>query len=232
MQYNWEEVYIWFAKEPLMPSPNFGYLGVKIQNPERTMIMCNECWKYFKRLHPKHLQKHWMDFIEYKRKHGYSLTTCLIADAESLAISKNILWRPHSINNNKEALEKRKENHKKALEEWKSKWENSMDRKNKFWTCPEQIKDRLRNYIERYWRLPTCDAFWEDWKAIYSLLKHKFWDINKWFREYKLPTKKIKPWQYVEYEFGDGEKIKAGYNYDNWEKITAKIKETSLLFTM
>ena len=230
IQYNWQEVYIGFAKQPLMPTDKFGYLGVKIQNLEKTHIMCCECGKFFKRIHTKHLNKHWLSMLEYKKKYGYSLNTSIIADAESLAISRAILWKPHSIDKNKEALEKREIEHKKSLDEWKSKWENSMERKNKYWTCPEQIKDRLKNYIERYWQLPTYAWLWEDWKALYSLLKHKFGDINKWFKEYWLPTKKIKPWSYVEYTFSDGEKIKIGYNYDNWEKLVKKIKKTSLLF--
>ena len=226
IQYNWQEVYIGFAKQPLMPTDKFWYLWVKIQNLEKTRIMCCECGQFFKRIHTKHLIKHWLTMKEYKVKYGYSLTTSIIADTESLAISKRILWKAHSIEKNSEALEKAREGRKENT--WK--WENSMERKNKYWTCPEQLKDRLKNYIERYWQLPTYNWLWEDWVVLYSLLKYKYWDINKWFLEYWLPTKKLKPWSYVEYTFSDGEAIKVWYNYDNWDKLVNKIKETSLLF--
>lgn len=222
--------YIWYAKLPLMPNQTFWYKWVKIQNEERTSIMCNECGKFYKRLHTKHLKKHNLSSIEYKKKYWYSTTSSIVADIESLNISKRILWKPHSIENNKDALEKRRENHIKSLSEWASSWENSMERKNKFWTCPEQLKVRLKNYIERFWMMPTCSSIWQDWQALYSLLKHKYKNINSWFLEYWLPIKNLIPWVCVEYKFSDWEVIKIGYKYNNRDKLVKKIKETSLLF--
>jgi predicted transcriptional regulator len=79
------------------------------------MLMCNECGKFFKRLHTKHLVKHGLTSDEYKKKYGYQKTTGMIADQESINISKRILGKSHSININKEALEKRKQNHSIAM---------------------------------------------------------------------------------------------------------------------
>lgn len=230
MEYNWQEVYMWFYKEPLMPTENFWYLWVRIQNPERTLLMCNECWKFFKRLHTKHLVKHWLTINEYRIKYWYHKTTWMIADQESINISKKILWKAHSIHLNTEWLERRKENHIIALLEWKSSWENSNERQNRLGTCIAQIWDRLKNYLERFWRPPTCNAMWEDWKALFSLLKHRYWDVNEWFRFYWLPTKKLIPWECVEYTFQDNTIIQVWYKHDNWDRLYAKIKQTSSLF--
>lgn len=230
MEYNWKEVYMWFYKEPLMPTENFWYLWVRIQTPDRTMIMCNECGKFFKRLHTKHLIKHWLTIDEYRTKYGYNKTTSMIADQESVNISKRILGKAHSVHLNKEAQEKRKINHAKALSEWKSTWAVTNERQNWYWTCIAQVGDRLKNYIERYWRPPTYNAIGEDGKALYSMLKHRYGDINKWFRVYWLPTKKLIPWECVEYSFEDWEVIQVWYKHDNWEELYSKIKSTCKLF--
>ena len=228
-KYEWEDVYMWFYKEPLMPTEKFGYLGVRIQNPDRTMIMCNECWKFFKRIHTKHLVKHGLSMEEYRKKYWYAKNTAMIADMESLNLSHKILGKPHSINNNPEALEKSKESRENWIELWK--WENSNERQNKLGTCYEQIKDRLKTYIERFWQLPSYNAMWEDWKALFSLLKHRYWDVNRWFQEYWLPTKKLKPWDCVEYRFSDWEVIRVGYKYnENWKLLIDKVMQTSNLF--
>lgn len=230
MQYNWEEVYMWFYKEPLMPTDKFWYLGIRIQNPERTMIMCNECWKFFKRLHTKHLVKHGLTIDEYKKKYGYQKTTGMVADQESINISKKILGKAHSINLNHETLEIRKENHAIALSNWKATWENSNERQNRLGTCVAQIWERLKNYIERFWRPPTCNAMWDDGKALYSLLKHRYGDVNLGFKQYWLPIKKLIPWECVEYTFSDNTVIQVWYKHDNWDKLYAKIRQLSPLF--
>lgn len=229
MEYNGQEVYMWFFKEPLMPTEKFWYLWVRIQSPDRTMIMCNECGKFFKRLHTKHLAKHWLSIDEYRSKHGYNKTTSMISDQESVNFSKKILGKAHSINNHSQ--EKRKINHEKALKEWKATWAVTNERQNWYGTCIAQIGDRLKNYIERYGRPPTYSAIWEDGKALYSLLKHRYGDINKWFRIYGLPTKKLIPWECVEYIFDDWEVIRVWYKHNNWDSLLDKIKQTSNLFT-
>jgi len=211
-----------------MKAPVHWFLGVRIQNEDRTKVMCNECWEFFKRIHPKHLNKHWLSIDEYRKKNWFSMNTAMIADEESLKISHKILWKPHSINNNKEALENRYIACTTSRE--LGKWENSNERQNKYGTCHDQVWDRLKNYIERFWQLPTYNSIWEDGKAIFSLLKHRYWDVNKWFKEYWLPQKDLIPWVCVEYTFSDWEVIKVGYTYNNWDKLVEKIKLTSPLF--
>lgn len=223
-----ENVYMGFYKEPLMKAPKFGYLWVRIQNPERTMIMCNECGNFFKRIHTKHIVKHWLTMEEYRKKNWYQKATAMCADQESINISKAILGRSHSIHLNEKALEKRVENHAKSLET--GKWKNSNERQNKLWTCHDQIGERLKTYIERFWRPPTYNAMWEDWKALFSLLKHRYGSANDGFKEYWLPIKKLIPWECVEYHFSDSTIIKVWYKHDNWDQLYAKIKSTCSLF--
>jgi len=225
---NHDKVYMGFYKEPLMSAPNFGYLGIRIQSPDRTLLMCNECWKFYKRLHSKHLAKHGLTIEEYRKKNGYQKSTAMIADQESINISKRILGKSHSIHLNEKALEKRKESYDNWIEI--GKWENTNERQNKLGTCHDQIADRLKNYIERFWRPPTYNAMWEDGKALYSLLKHRYGDVNDWFKEYWLPIKKLIPWECVEYTFKDSTIIQVGYKHDNWDRLLAKIKKTSSLF--
>lgn len=154
----------------------------------------------------------------------------MIADQESINISKKILGKSHSIHLNTKALETRKENHALALQNGSSSWENTNDRQNKKGTCIAQIGDRLKNYIERFGRPPTHNAMGDDGKALYSLLKHRYGDINIGFREYGLPTKIIIPGECVEYTFSDNTVIQVGYKHDNWDRLYAKIRQTSLLF--
>jgi len=220
--------YLWFYKDPLMPSPNFWYLGVRTQNAERTLIMCNECGKFFKRIHTKHLVKHWLTMEQYREKYGYQKSTAMCADQESINISKKILWKTHSIQNNREALKKRAENHAKSTEN--GKWKNRNGRQNEFWTCHDQIGERLRIYLERFWRPPTYSAMWEDWGALYSLLRNRYGSVNDWFKEYGLPIKHLIPWECVEYHFSDSTIIKVWYKHDNREQLYAKIKSTCSLF--
>lgn len=229
MEYNGKEVYMGFYKEPLMKAPSQGYLGVRIQNPERTQIMCNECGQYFKRLHTKHLQKHWLSIEEYRKKNWYAKNTWMIADMESLKISKTILGKPHSIQNNREAMESRYLACTTSREI--GVWKNSNERQNKFWTCHDQVKERLKNYIERFWQLPTYQSIGEDGRALFSLLKHRYNDVNIGFKVYDLPTKKLIPWSCVEYTFKDWEVVQVWYKHKNWDKLIQKIKETSLIFT-
>lgn len=229
MEYNWTEVYMGFYKEPLMKAPSHGYLGVRIQNKERTHVMCNECGEFFKRLHPKHLNKHWLSIDEYRKKNWFSMNTAMISDEESLKISHKILGKPHSIQNNEEAMQNRYIACTTSRE--LGVWENSNERQNKFWTCHDQVGERLRNYIERFGQLPTCASIGEDGRALFSLLKHRYNDVNVWFKEYGLPTKKLIPGKCVEYTFKDWEVVQVWYRHNNWEKLIQKIKETSLLFT-
>jgi hypothetical protein len=230
MQYNWEEVYMWFYKEPLMPTDKFWYLWVRIQNPDRTMLMCNECGKFFKRLHTKHLVKHRLTIDDYRKKYGYQKTTWMVADQESINISKKILGKAHSIHFNTEVMKTRRENHAIAISNWKATWENSNERQNRLGTCIAQIWERLKNYIERFWRPPTCNAMWDDGKALYSLLKHRYGDVNVWFKQYWLPIKKLIPWECVEYTFSDSTVIQVWYKHDNWDRLYAKIRQLSPLF--
>ncbi len=223
-----ENVYMWFYKEPLMKAPNFWYLWVRVQSEDRATLMCNECGKFFKRIHTKHLAKHWMTMEEYRKKNWYQKSTAMCADQESINISKAILWRSHSINMNEEALRKRAENHKASMEN--GKWENSNERQNKLGTCHDQIGERLRIYLERFWRPPTYNAMGEDGKALFSLLKHRYWTANNWFIEYWLPIKNLIPWECVEYTFQDNTIIKVWYKHDNWDQLYAKIKSTCSLF--
>lgn len=230
MEYNWQQVYLGFYKEPLMKAPEHWFLGVRIQNEDRTKVMCNECWEFFKRLHPKHLNKHWLSIDEYRKKNWFSMNTAMIADEESLKISHKILGKPHSINNNREALENRYLAFITSRELWK--WENSNERQNKYGTCHDQVWDRLKKYIERFWQLPTYASIWEDWKAIFSLLKHRYWDVNIGFKEYWLPRKDLVPGVCVEYTFSDWEIIRVWYKHNNWDKLVEKIKQTSKLFVI
>lgn len=230
MEINYDECYLWFYKKPLMPTENFWYLWVRVQNPERTMLMCNECWKFLKRIHTKHLKKHGLTSDEYKKKYGYNKTTGMVADQESINISKKILGKSHSIHLNSDALVVRAENHSLSPKNWKSNWNNTNEMQNKLGTCIDQIWDRLKNYIERFWRPPTCNAMWDDGKALYSLLKHRYGDVNIGFREYGLPTKVLIPGECVEYTFSDNTVIQVWYKHDNWDRLLAKIKKTSILF--
>lgn len=230
MEINYDECYLWFHKKPLMKAPNYWFLWVRVQSKDRDYILCNECWRFYKRLHSKHLAKHGLTIEEYRKKNGYQKSTAMIADQESINMSKRILWKTHSIHLNEKALEKRAENHSESLKEGRSAWENTNERQNKLGTCHDQIGDRLKNYIERFWRPPTYNAMWEDGKALYSLLKHRYGDVNDGFKEYWLPIKKLIPWECVEYTFKDSTIIQVGYKHDNWDRLLAKIKKTSSLF--
>ena len=194
------------------------------------MILCNECGKFFRRIHTKHLAKHWLTMAEYREKNGYQKTTAMCADQESINMSKRILWKAHAINKNEEALERRAENHALALKENKSSWKNTNERQNKFWTCVDQVGDRLKNYLDRFWRPPSYNAMWEDGKALFSLLKHRYGSSNAWFEFYWLPTKKLIPWECVEYTFKDWTTIQVGYKHDNWDRLYAKIRQTCKLY--
>jgi proteasome assembly chaperone (PAC2) family protein len=74
---------------------------------------------------------------EYRKKYGYQKTTGMIADQESINISKKILGKAHSIHLNSNALEKRKESFEKSVEI--GKWENSNERQNRLGSCVAQI---------------------------------------------------------------------------------------------
>jgi hypothetical protein len=195
IDYEGGHAYIGFAKTPLMKSVSgIGFQGVKLQTPNRDRIQCHECGKWQRALNSKHLKTHELTTGEYKEKYGFNKNTGLVSDKHSIHL------RDRAINNKNltDSLKKKPED----LRKWnKDRGFNShsMERMNGYGTCPEQLRARLINFINRFKRLPLGS----ERNIGYFSYCDRFGSMNNALKEYGLPTR-VRRGRVTEYVFPDG----------------------------
>ena len=183
--------YIGFAKTPLMPNANgIGYMGVKIQSENRELIQCFECGEWFKQLsgHLKFCAD--LTAAEYKDAFGYNQGTGLIAD-----VSSNLVAEVAVARGNLKHLKGIPGGHKQRPRK------GSMENKNLHGTCPEQLKTRLVNYVNRFKMLPGTDSQREAFP--YHAAAKLYGSFNGFLKAHGFPTKR-KHGLTTDYTFPDG----------------------------
>lgn len=173
-----KRAYVGIAKKPLMPtSTGIGFLGVLLQNEARNRVQCYECGSWMKIITSLHLNKCCgITSIEYREKHGLNKSNGLCSDMTSLRYTKN-------------ALEANPENRLKyAFKPGQSSrnfTKRTTERENQHGTCPEQIKDRLFQFIADNRELPSQG---NKGRPLYKILIARFGSFGKGLAHYGLPV--------------------------------------------
>lgn len=221
-----DKCYIGLAKAPLMPNDNgIGFKGVKIQTPNRELIQCSECGQWLRSISDFHLKKHKLTTKEYKKKYGLNSGTALSSDITSNKRAKNM----DRINiENKEIIEKARQINKKHLLKGRGRKIQTFEQMNNVGLCPEQIREKVRNYIIRFNRLPVKNNGRDGFREL-SALKKRYGGINGLYKELGLPTKeRIIPGLFL-WKFPDGFIIKWKQS-EGYDEIVFNIKKRCSLF--
>lgn len=200
--------YIGLAKLPLMKNDNgIGFKGVKVQSENRALIQCSNCSMWLTKLAAAHLQKcGGLTTREYKEKFSLNLHSGLISDVtgNKMSVLAEKLLATNKFNRGYNGKRKFLKGRKPSME--------TLD---KWGTCPEQLRDRLFEYINRFKRIPNGSP--REGISV-PTYKYRFGSFNNALKHYKLPTR-TQFGAYVLYEFQDGTIYKIQKHYFDYEKF-------------
>lgn len=206
--------YIGVAKTPLMPvKEGHGFYGVLMQDQNRYVIQCHSCGEWKRRITNSHLKKCCgLDSVEYKKKYSLNATSGLVSDDLSLKLTKNALknkiGQKFFTDNARELAVKSRisqtgENH-------------TLEFFNKHGTCPEQLKQRLYDFIRCNRELP---AGGNRGRSIYKALRMRYGSWGHALQSLGLPYFKRTGTNML-YVFPDGTKYKYNINqFNDREKL-------------
>jgi len=218
--------YIGLAKSPLMPNDNgIGFKGVKLQSPNRELIQCSECGEWMKSITGFHLKKHNLTTRQYKEKFGHNNSTALQSDMTS-----NFFAEKMSETNilHKEEIEKSRKRNKGNLKLGSGKRKNTMESMNNVGMCPEQLKEKVKNYIIRFRRLPYRGSGRDSFEG-FTTLKRRHNGLIGIYKHYGLPIKKLIKKGVYNWEFPDGFVLEWRHR-DGYEELISIIEARCELF--
>ena len=191
------KAYVGFAKTPLMPNANgIGFIGVKIQSENRELLQCSSCGDWFKNITGLHLKNCCgMTVPEYKDAFGYNRHTGLTSDVFSNFLAEKAVTR-NSIGPIKEMVRRTGRPIPPP-----NNLKRNMEMKNASGTCPEQLKDKLVNYIQRFRMIPSSHSTRENFP--YATAASRYGNFNNFLKLYGLPTRNRRG-GVVDYSFQDG----------------------------
>jgi hypothetical protein len=190
------KAYVGIAKQPLMPVKNgYGYMGVILQDDDRKYVQCYECGKWAERIGGFHLKTtHGLSVSEYKKKYGLFQREGLCSDQLSMIYTKACLKNKHRIAKGNTHYKTRK----------KGTYGNqTIAFQNRHATCPEQLKQRLFEFIRCNRELPSRNnrGF-----HLYQTLVTRFGTFQAGLQHYNLPYY-FRLGSSYEYHFPDGTKV-------------------------
>jgi predicted transcriptional regulator/endogenous inhibitor of DNA gyrase (YacG/DUF329 family) len=226
-----KKAYIGLAKKPLMENDNkIGFKGVKVQSENRRLIQCNECGKWYQMITSTHLKQHGLTMKHYKEKYGYNKNTSLVADEHSNYLANQMVNNVNKVGKRPSYESVRKNLEKGRIKYIKERKKNntgpSMEKMNLHGTCPEQLKARFINHINRFRRIPSSPNGMDGFGAL-NTLKKRFGNLNNVLKEYGLPTKIQLARGMAEYKFQDNTLfyVKHGKGYEElYYMMKAKCK--------
>lgn len=200
------EAYIGISKRPLMKNTEFkyGFQGVMLQDKNRDLLMCNSCGFFMKRITTKHLENCCgMTVQEYKKASGYYHSKGLVSDQTSLMLTRNIMDNDGWYSTARFTKEARRKN-TEATRITKC----SMEWRNKYGTCPKQLKARLKEFIICNRELPNQR---NRGNSLYKSLCRHYGGFGKGLKKFGLPDFKRRGTNYL-YTFPDGSKFAYNIN--------------------
>lgn len=201
--------FIGCAKLPLMPNSNgIGFMGVKIQTEEKDLMQCCECGKWFIGV-CWHVREHGLTAASYKQKFGLNKLTGLVSDKMSNSLSRansGILKRIRTKNSHLAVLKKPGCN-------------PTMQLRNKFGTCPDQLRHEVITYIHRFKKIPNCWSIKDGFNKEPTIRAY-YGTFNKALEEWGLPTRKNIGKGTV-YKFPDSTEhfLRHCCEFDNYEEL-------------
>ena len=140
-------------KEPFIPfEGGYGYRGVLLMDGKGDQVQCHICGEWLYGL-PGHLKTaHATNAEKYKDLVGLSQTTALISEGwrENLIVDRVPPQRKDWADFTKEEQVAMMEKRRETLKRGKSEHQNRMG------TCPEQLKQRIRDLAAEKGRTPTA----------------------------------------------------------------------------
>lgn len=220
------KAYIGFNKEPLMPvKEGFGFEGVLLQDDSRQFIQCHNCGSWLKKLSIKHINKcsnGTLDTKTYRIKYGLYMAEGLVSDETSLKLTQNALKNKKPIASYQSTLQRdeaRKKSHTNESHTTRQ-WQN------KHGNCPEQLKQRLKEFIVVNRELPSQH---NRGRSLYKILCRRFGSFGKGLQYYSLPNYERRGTNYY-YTFADHTIYKFNINklYDREALINMLFQKCSL----
>lgn len=151
-------------KEPLVEiADGYGYYGTLATTIDGEYIQCHICGELYKNLSGHIWNAHHMRAKEYKEEFGLSKGNALISENTRQHFKQQTLdWLKTLTDEQKEEYQK------KALAGWKKAVKEkrttkgqteSLERKNKKGTCPEQVLDKIREAHDKLGATPSKKEF-------------------------------------------------------------------------
>lgn len=185
------KAYIGIAKRPLMKNESgYGFQGVVIQDCQRRFIQCSGCGKWAKKMTTAHTKKCLgIDMRDYRIKFKLNLTEGLCSDETSLKLTKAALKNKtvYNFKNAKGARGAQSRGSKKGREVQEKRGGQTRQMENRHGTCPEQLKERLYEFIVCNRELPSQR---NKGRALYKALKRRYGSFGEALRVHGLPKLK------------------------------------------
>lgn len=136
-------------KEPLMPyKTGYGFQGVLMVDANGSSVQCHFCGNWFDKLFPHIWKEHKLTAPEYKREVGLFESTALVSESYRMYI---VATRSSAHARLRKETPEQRNKRAQAIKRAK----NSMEAKNNYNTCPEQLITRLINLSIKLGRTPT-----------------------------------------------------------------------------
>jgi ROS/MUCR transcriptional regulator protein len=187
------KAYIGINKRPLMKvKDGYGFQGVLTQDDERRFVQCHICGKWAKVITHKHVfNRHGLTMDEYKEKFGLFRSKGLVSDETSANLTANVLKAKDYITMHKRF--------KGICGRKKSEGSKKLAYRNRFGTCPAQLRARLYEFINTNKELPGRS---NKGKQLYQLLARRYGGFGIALSKFGLPNFKRQGTNYV-YTFPD-----------------------------
>lgn len=218
--------YIGTAKLPLMKvKSGFGFLGIKMQDSKRQKLQCHKCGKWFGRLNFHVIYNH-EGLDEYRKEFGFSKTASLVSDLESTKLAQRCLGLRSEGVLKPNGLQKGHKPMGAALKGGNQT--NTMQFKNQWGTCDEQIKARVINHIKRFRYLPgkKVNNDGKNYKGehLRVLLIRRFGSAQKAYKIWGLPYVYKREGSIITYKFPDNStQTVLSRNWEDREKMYNKM---------
>jgi hypothetical protein len=164
----------------------YGFLGTLLLDTNNNKIQCHICGEWYKSLIPHIKAAHLMNSKEYKREMSLNIGTPLVSPSVSKKLRENMnetrKKHPKKMN---PSPKKRKKIIKKAVKaslNSPDRLKASIQTRNRSGRCPNQIKNRLKEFAENNGKDFTSRELKEK--------NHRLWKtIEYWFDSFNLAKK-------------------------------------------
>jgi len=194
-----KKAYIGVAKKPLMPSPSgIGFMGVLLQDENRQKVQCSGCGVWRKKINAAHTKKCCgLNLVQYKKRFGLMASRGLVSDETSLAYTKNALKAKENI---ERFVRERHSGKFDTIGNRGKSRKSTIEERNRYGTCPLQLKERLYAFIRENRELPSQS---NRGKGLNQILRRRYQSWGHALKDHGLPML-CRSGTNMKYTFSDG----------------------------